>query len=194
MKSQSRWNRYQGQVVCYGVRITHSVFLFPSFGPFPNATEAGAAVDQLRARYPGAEIVFSQIVGHVLLDEDNEALDVRYEEFHWQLELAVGGLVPFSVVETIEVSPREVTPVYAQGIAARMGCAAEEIVVLPGWADSGKVWIVYRRHLQTEDPAKAETKALWLQRELIQQGRVSDTGTICAMVYPLSVPTQNEAL
>lgn len=194
MTSESRWNRYQGQVTCYGVRISHSVFFFPSFGPFPNATEAGTAVDQLRARYPGAEIVFSQIVRHELLDEDDEALAERYEEFHWQLELAVGGLVPFSVVETIEVSPREVTPEYAQEVAARMGCAAEEIVVLRFVGDSGRAWAVYRRHLQTDDPAKAETKALWLQRGLIQQGRGSDTGTICAMAYPFSVPTQNEAL
>jgi hypothetical protein len=193
MTSESRWNRYQGQVVCYCVRIKHPLFRFPGLGPFPSAVEAGQAIDRLQAYHPSAEIVLTRIGARELPDWSNEYLDKQYECNQLNLDLALGEILPFSVLESVEVSPCQVTREHAEEVAERLGCPAGEIVVVEGARGAeqgaGKVWILLRRHLETESHSKALTKALWLQREMIQQGK-ADTETICVMAYPFSVPAQ----
>lgn len=196
MTSEARWNRYQGQVVCYGVRIKHPPFRFPGLGPFPSAEEAGQAIDRLQAYHPSAEISLVRIGARDLPDWSNEYLDEKYEDNLLNLDLALGEILPFSVLESIEVSPHQVTREHAEEVAERLGCPAGEIVVMDAsrGAEHGgeKVWLLLRCHLETESQSKALTKALWLQREMIQQGK-PDTETIFIMVWPFSIPTQPEA-
>lgn len=197
MTSESRWNRYQGQVICYGVRITHPLFRFPGLAPFPSAEEAGQAIDRLQAYHPTAEIALFRIGANERPDWSNEYLDERYKYNLLSLDLALGEILPFSVVEFVEASPHQVTREHAEEVAERLGCPAGEIVVAEGARGAeqgaGEVWILLRRHLETESHSKALTKALWLQREMIQQGKAGP-GTINVMAYPFSVPTQSEAL
>lgn len=194
MTSEPRWNRYQGQVICYGVRIKHPLFLFPGLGPFPSAVEAGQAIDRLQAYHPSAEIALARIGTNELPDWSNEYLDKKYEDNLLNLDLALGEILPFSVLESVEVSPHQVTREHAKEVAERIGCPAGEIVVLDAarGAEHGgeKVWLLLRRHLETESQNKALTKALWLQREMIQQGK-PDTETICVMAWPFSIPAED---
>lgn len=188
-----QWSRHGGRLLCYYLSTHHSVFKFPnSLGPFPTAAEAGEAMDMLLARYPEAVIRLDRLPnGSELMSFSDEALEERLGSQRWWLETLL--LEPFSVVETIERFTHEVTAEQARQIAARVGCSPSDIVVFQGatTADSqDPLWIVFRRYLQTEDAAKAETKALWLRREREQKGL--DTACVMATTLPLYCPTTKE--
>lgn len=189
MTSDQRWKRDQGGTICYAVRLLHPLHRFLGFGPFPAAAEAGAALDQLLERYPGAEAALERVRHEEMPDWSSAALDARYEQALLQMELALGKILPFSVIEAIGFEKQQVTVERAQAFAAQAGCPVGEIVTMLGNGDNGEaVWPVFRRHLETDDQRKAETKALWLLR-----GR-SNNDTICIMAYPFEGPAENAEL
>ncbi|MBJ7545930.1 hypothetical protein JHC42_03560 [Pseudomonas sp. OA3] len=189
----NQWNRHGGRLLCYYLATHHPVFKFPvALGPFPSAAEAGEAMDMLLVRYPELRIQLNRMGdGSEPVCLSDEVLDARLGNSQWWLETLL--LEPFSVVETVEPSPHEVTAEQARQIATRVGCSPSDIVVFQGTttADSqDPFWIVFRRHLQTEDAAKAETKALWLRREREQKGL--DTACVMATTLPLYCPATKE--
>lgn len=185
----AQWNRHGGRLLCYTLATHHPVFKFPnSLGPFPTAAEAGEAMDMLLARYPELRIRLDRLAnGSEFMSLSDEALDERLGSSRWWLERLL--LEPFSVVETIEPSPQEVTAEQARQIAARVGCSPSEIVVFQGATAADlkdPLWVVFRQYLQTEDAAKAETKVLWLRREREQKDLVITS--VMATTLPLYCP------
>ncbi|MFV9681418.1 hypothetical protein ACNFD4_01840 [Pseudomonas sp. NY15367] len=184
-----QWNRHGGRLLCYYLATHHPVFKFPnSLGPFPTAAEAGEAMDMLLVRYPSLHVRLDLLANSSeLMSFTDETLDARLGSSQWWLERLL--MEPFNVVETVEPSPHEVTAEQARLIATRVGCSPSDIVVFQGTttADSqDPLWIVFRRHLETEDAAKAETKVLWLRREREQKGL--DTACVIATTLPLYYP------
>ncbi len=189
----NQWNRHGGRLLCYYLSTHHPVFKFPvALGPFPYAAEAGEAMDMLLVRYPDLCIRLDRMASNSeVMGLTDEALDARLCHSHWWLERLL--LEPFNVVETIEHSRDEVTVERVEQLAASAGCQVPEVVVFrfTGSTDfDDPLWIVFRRHLQTEDAAKAETKALWLRREREQKGL--DTACVMATTLPLYCPATKE--
>ena len=191
MTTKSRWIGSQNTTICYAVRFLHPLYRFfqfiEGFGPFPTAAEAGKALDQLLVHYPTAVASVERMRPEELADWSIAALEKSNEQAEVQLGLALGELVPFSVVEIIALEKRKVTDERAQVLASQAGCSLSEIVVMEGLSAIGEqVWPVFRCHLETDDPRKAQTKALWLRRDRDQVGHGS--GSICIMAHPFEAP------
>ncbi|MDR8016473.1 hypothetical protein [Ectopseudomonas guguanensis] len=185
----NEWNRSGSQLLCYTLATNHPIFQFPTgLGPFPTAAEAGKAMDMLLVRYPDLRIRLDRLANSSeLMSLPDETLDERLVTSQWWIERLL--MAPFSIVETIESSPNEVTAEHARQIAARVDCSPSDIVLFQGTATAGlqePLWIVFRLHLQTEDAAKAKTKALWLRREREQKDL--DTAGVIATTLPLYYP------
>lgn len=191
MTTKSSWICSQNRTVCYAVRFQHPLYRFfqfvDGFGPFPSATEAGKVLDQLVAHYPSAVAAVERMRPEELNDWSTAALDKNSELAQLQVELALGEIVPFSVVEVVTLEKHKVTIERARALAKQATCPVSEIVVLEGLSESGEtVWPVFRCHLETSDPRKAETKALWLRGDRTRLGHKG--GTICIMAHPFDVP------
>lgn len=189
----NQWSRNGGRLLCYALTTHHSVFKFPAaLGPFRSAAEAGEAMDMLLVRYPDLCIRLDRMANDSeVMGLSDEALNARLCHSRWWLERLL--MEPFSVVETIEHSRDEVTIERVEQLAASAGCQVSEVVVFrfTGSTDfDDPLWVVFRRHLQTEDVAKAETKALWLRREREQKGL--DIACVMATTLPLYCPATKE--
>ncbi|MFP5422367.1 MAG: hypothetical protein ACLGID_12990 [Gammaproteobacteria bacterium] len=184
MTNETRWKTNSSGPICYAVRLVHPLHRFVGFGPFPSATEAGNVLDKLLERYPEAEATLDRARSEELPDWSSAALDDRYEKT--LLDVALGNILPFSVIQIIGRENQQITFERAQTFADQAGCPVGEIVTMRGIGDNGEEeWPVFRRHLETDDQRKAETQALWLLR-----GR-SNNDTICIMAYPFEGPAEN---
>lgn len=188
MTSETRWKTNSSGPICYAVRLVHPLHRFVGFGPFPSAAEAGNVLDKLLERYPEADATLDRARAEELPDWSSAALDDRYEKTRLDVELALGNILPFSVIQIIGNENQQITIERAQAFADKAGCSVGEIVTMRGSGNNGEaVWPVFRRHLETDDQRKAETKALWLLR-----GR-SNNDTICIMAYPFEGPIANDS-
>lgn len=180
----TQWNRQDGLVICYAVTTHHQVFKLPTaLGPFPTAAEAGSAIDRLLARYPGASMRLERMPASDLADAD---LEEKLQDTLVLLDTVLSE--PFSVVEPIEHSREEVTADQVEQVATRIGCPSSDVVVFQAIAakEGEPIWVIFRRHLHTSEAAKAETKALWLRRERLQQG--GHASAITVLSFPLYCP------
>lgn len=181
----------------WGVRVKHPILKVMSMGPFPSATEAGAAIDRLSALYPAAVVELGQAHEGSVSAVPGDTLEEKVETARDLLALACGELEPYRAVEVIEASPRPVTAEYAAAVAARLGCPVGDIATLESGSTAlgsdecaDRCWLVFRLHLQTFDFNKAETKAMWVRRQLAQAG--GDPASVSVVVFPFSSPAQTE--
>ncbi|RRV39827.1 hypothetical protein EGJ86_10365 [Pseudomonas sp. o96-267] len=181
----------------WGVWVKHPILKVMSIGPLPSAAEAGAAIDRLSALYPSAIVELGRAHEGSVSSVPGDTMEEKVETARNLLALACGELEPYSAVEVIEASPRPVTAQHAAVVAARLGCPVAEIVIFESGATalgSGECadrrWLVFRLHLQTFDFSKAETKAMWVRRQLAQAG--GDPASVSVVVLPFSSSIQAE--
>lgn len=137
-------------------------------------------MDRLLQRYPDATIRLERIIGPTVVGLTDSELDAAAELAEALLDSALTE--PFSVVEGLECFNEEPGPLQANALAERAGCAEHEIVFCKG-ADGGRepMWLAFRRHLQTWDRVRAESKALWRRRELEQDGQTGDCVSVVTL-------------
>lgn len=181
----------------WGVWVKHPILNVMSIGPLPSAAEAGAAIDRLSALYPSAVVELGRAYTGSVGSVPGDTMEEKVETARSLLALACGELEPYSAVEVIEASPRPVTAEHAAVVAARLGCPVAEIVTFESGVTAlgpdecaGPRWLVFRLHLQTFDFSKAETKAMWVRRQLAQTG--GDPASVSVVVLPFSSPNQAE--
>lgn len=182
----SDWNHHRGAAVCFALTFSHPFFKVPVLGPFASGAAAGRAMDRLLQRYPDASIRLERIIDPTVVGLTNSELDAAAELAEALLDSALTE--PFSVVEGLECFNEEPRPIQARALAERAGCAEHEVVFCKG-ADGERepMWLAFRRHLQTTDRVRAESKALWRRRELEQNGLSGEC--ISVVTLPLVVPS-----
>ncbi|OLU25443.1 hypothetical protein BVH03_17445 [Pseudomonas sp. PA15(2017)] len=172
----------------YGVAASHPVLkMQQGIGPFPTATEAGAALDQLQALYPSASLRIYEPSAKAIGATPGESINERIDHARHSLASTLGQVEPYSVIEILEMHDERITTDYAHTLAEKIGCPPDEIGLIQG----SPRWIVVRRHLDTSDYAKAETKALWLRRSRDQEAGGDKQGEICVVTLPIYAPAEN---
>lgn len=171
----------------YGVSAGHSILKMPGMGPFPTAAEAGATLDQLQALYPAALLRIYELSAQAITAVPGQSIDEKIEHARYCLALACGQVEPYSVIEALETHDQLISMDYARSLAERVGCPSDEIGLIQGESR----WVVVRRHLDTFDYAKAETKALWLRRGRGKVGDYDELGEICVVTLPIYAPTED---
>ncbi|MGE4407060.1 hypothetical protein [Pseudomonas sp.] len=148
-------------------------------------------MDRLLQRYPDASIRMERIIDPTVVGLTDAELDAAAELAEALLNIAL--MKPFNVVEGLERFSEEPEPFQASALAERAGCAEHEIVFYKG-TDSERVpmWLAFRRHLQTVDRVRAESKALWRRRELEQKGLAGES--VSVVTLPLSPLAEKVAL
>lgn len=174
------WNHHRGQAVCFALTFSHPIFKVPVVGPFASGAAAGSAMDRLLLRYPDATIRLERIIDPALVNLAEAELSAAAELAEALLDTALTEF--FSVVEGLERFNEEPGALQASALARRAGCAEHEIVFYKG-ADSERepMWAAFRRHLQTADRVRAESKALWRRRELEQDGKTGDCVSVVTL-------------
>lgn len=172
----------------YGVASSHPVLkMLQGIGPFPTAAEAGAALDQLQACYPAASLRIFDISAQFIAAAQGDSIEDKIEHARYCLEMTLGKVEPYRVVEALGGHVPPITTAYALDLAARTGCPVEEIGVIEGQP----LWGIVRVHLETPDYAKAETKALWLRRSREAEQGGDNQGDICVVTLPIYAPIEH---
>jgi len=161
--------------------------MLQGIGPFPTAAEAGAALDQLQALYPAASLRVYELSAKAIRATPGESIDEKVDHARYCLTLALGQVEPYSVIEALEMHDERITTDYAHTLAEKIGCPPDEIGLIQG----SPRWIVVKRHLDTSDYAKAETKALWLRRSRDQEVGGDKQGEICVVTLPIYAPVED---
>lgn len=161
------------------------MFRLPSFGPFKSAAEAGAAIDRLTDRFPTAS--FQMLMpGEARTRATSEAEHAKeYKDGQWRLEAILGEAYPFSVIETLPGGVRDAEPVDSdvELLAEHYGFPASELGIIEAERSRTPVWIVCRVHMETSDPKKAETAALWRRNAMRE-----DEQTVVVVKMPIRIP------
>ena len=185
--------RSSNQTLYWGIWVKHPILKVMSIGPLPSAAEAGAAIDRLSALYPSAVVELGRADAGSVGSVPGDTMEEKVETARNLLALACGELEPYSTVEAIEASAHPLTAEYAGVVAARLGCPVGEIVTFKSGATAlgssegaDHRWLVFRLHLQTFDFGKAETKAMWVRRQIRNAG--GDLASVSVVVLPLTRP------